>query len=67
MKRVPAKLGRMGLSRRNWRRQAGQTIVEYTLLLVAFGIPMIYFARWLLGYLGGYYGWLTFLETTPFP
>ena len=53
--------------RRSWRRQAGQTIVEYTLLLVAFGIPMIYFARWLLGYLGGYYGWLTFLETTPLP
>ena len=53
--------------RRRWRSQAGQTMVEYTLILVAFGIPMIYLARWLLGYLGGYYGWLTFLETMPLP
>jgi len=62
-----AKTGRrMGL-RRRWRMQAGQTIVEYTLLLAVFGIPLVWFSKVLLDYLGNYYAFLTFLETTPLP
>ena len=48
-------------------RQAGQTAVEYALLLAAFGLPMIFVFRWLLGALAHYYGMVTFLETLPFP
>ncbi len=42
-------------------------ILEYTLLLVTFGIPMVLIARWLLGTLSGYYAMVTFLETSPVP
>ena len=56
----------MGL-RQRWRMQAGQTIVEYTLLLAGFGIPLLAATKWLLDYLGIYYAYLAFLETTPLP
>jgi Flp pilus assembly pilin Flp len=67
MRKVVAKAGRIRRLLRRWRMQAGQTIVEYTLLLAVIGIPMIGFSRKLLGYLATYYGWLTFMETTPLP
>ena len=49
------------------RGQRGQVILEYTLLLATFGIPMILVARWLLGTLAGYYAMVSFLETLPLP
>ena len=49
------------------RGEKGQVILEYTLLLVTFGIPMVLIARWLLGTLAGYYAMVTFLETSPLP
>jgi Flp pilus assembly pilin Flp len=49
------------------RGEGGQTLVEYTLILAAFGIPMIYVARWLLGALAGHYAMVSFLETLPLP
>lgn len=49
------------------REQAGQAAVEYTLILAAFGLPMIFVFRLLLGALAHYYGMVTFLETLPFP
>ena len=47
--------------------QCGQVTVEYTLLLAAFGIPMLYVFRMLLSVLAEYYGMVTFLETLPMP
>ncbi len=41
--------------------------MEYTLILAAFGIPMIYVARWLLGALAGHYAMVSFLQTLPIP
>lgn len=49
------------------RGERGQVILEYTLLLVTFGIPMVLVARWLLGTLAGYYAMVSFLETSPLP
>jgi hypothetical protein len=47
--------------------QGGQVILEYTLLLATFGIPMIYLARLLLGILAAQYAMVTCLETLPLP
>lgn len=47
--------------------QAGQTTVEWTLLLGAFGIPVIYAFNLLLKVLAEHYKAITFLETLPFP
>ena len=47
--------------------EAGQATVEYVLLLVAFGLPMVYVFGMLLGLMSEYYGMVTFLETLPFP
>ncbi len=47
--------------------QSGQVSVEYTLLLGAFGIPMIVLSRLLLSVLAGQYQMVTFLEALPFP
>jgi hypothetical protein len=47
--------------------QAGQVILEYTLLLATIGIPMIYLARLLLGILAAQYAMVTCLETLPLP
>jgi Flp pilus assembly pilin Flp len=47
--------------------QAGQATVEWTLLVVAFGLPMIYLFRQMLEALAGYYGFVTCIITLPFP
>ncbi len=47
--------------------QRGQVILEYTLLLATFGIPMIYLSKLLLGILAAQYSMVTFLETLPLP
>jgi hypothetical protein len=47
--------------------QAGQITVEWTLLIGAFGIPMIYIFALLLETLAAYYRMMTFLLTLPFP
>jgi len=67
MMKAVAKVGRMRRLRRAWRRQAGQAILEYTLVLAVFGIPMIWVATKLLGALGGYYEMVSFLVTSPLP
>ena len=46
---------------------AGQTQIEYVLLLATFGLPMIAVFGWLLKLLTEYYGMVTFIETLPFP
>lgn len=47
--------------------QAGQTTVEYALLLAVFALPMFFIFVKLLDVLAGHYGMLTFIETLPFP
>jgi Flp pilus assembly pilin Flp len=47
--------------------QAGQTTIEWALLLGALGIPLIYVMILLLGALGEHYRMVTFLETLPLP
>jgi hypothetical protein len=47
--------------------ETGQVVLEYTLLLATFGIPMIYLAKLLLEILAGQYAMVTFLETLPLP
>lgn len=47
--------------------QAGQATIEWTLLLVCFGIPMIYVLSLLLSALTHYYRMVTFFETLPYP
>lgn len=46
--------------------QAGQTTIEWTLVLVAFGLPMFYVFGHLLGALAEYYRMMTFMVTLPF-
>ncbi len=46
---------------------AGQSTLEWVLLLVVFGIPMIYVFQWLLDTLAEHYRFVQFLETLPFP
>jgi hypothetical protein len=57
--------------RRRWGpsegSQTGQVVLEYTLLLATFGIPMIYLSKLLLEVLAGHYEMVTFLETLPLP
>lgn len=45
----------------------GSVTVEYSLLLAAFGIPMIYVFRLLLAALAEYYKMVSFLQTLPLP
>ena len=47
--------------------QAGQTTVEWALLLGAFGIPLVYLVVLLLGALGEHYRMVTLIETLPLP
>ena len=49
------------------RRQAGQTTVEWVLLMVAFGLPMVYVFRLLLSLMAEHYRLVTFIEALPFP
>jgi Flp pilus assembly pilin Flp len=47
--------------------QQGETIIEWTLLLVAFGIPIIAVFAVLLAALVEHYRMVSFLVTLPFP
>ncbi|MFP4105892.1 MAG: hypothetical protein ACLFVU_07340 [Phycisphaerae bacterium] len=47
--------------------QRGQSIIEWTLLLVAFGIPIIFVFGVLLSALAEHYRMVSFLVTLPFP
>lgn len=47
--------------------QNGAASIEWTLLVVAFGIPMVAVFRMLLALMSEYYGMITFLETLPLP
>ena len=47
--------------------ERGQATVEWTLLVGAFGLPMIIAFGWLLAALSEYYRMVAFLETLPFP
>jgi Flp pilus assembly pilin Flp len=49
------------------RDQAGQTTVEWTLLIAAFGIPMIFVFALTLSLLSAHYRMMTFLLTLPLP
>lgn len=46
---------------------SGQATIEYTLIIVVFGIPMVALCRVLLSILVEHYRMVTFLETLPFP
>ena len=57
-------------TKNNWRLhrdQAGQTTVEWTLLVAAFGLPMIYVFSVLLASLAEHYRMLTLVLTLPLP
>jgi len=56
-----------GRLRRLARDQAGQTTVEWALILAGFGLPMVLAFGWLLALLAEHYNMVTFLETLPFP
>ena len=47
--------------------ETGQMTIEYSLLLVAFALPMIYVIRVLLAVLEEHYRLVSFLETLPYP
>ena len=47
--------------------QRGAATVEWTLVVGAFGLPMIIAFGWLLAALSEYYRMVTFFETLPFP
>ena len=47
--------------------EAGQTTIEYALLLAAVALPSIYVFRQLLAVLAEHYSMITFLETLPYP
>ena len=47
--------------------QAGQSMLEYALLVAVFGLPMLFVFVKLLEFTAGHYGMVTFLQTLPFP
>ena len=47
--------------------RAGQTSLEWALLMACVGIPLIYVFALLLGALAEHYRMVSFLETLPFP
>ncbi|MCD4825248.1 MAG: hypothetical protein K8S55_11650 [Phycisphaerae bacterium] len=47
--------------------QRGQATVEWTLLIAAFGIPMLWVFREMLAILTGYYRMTGFVLSLPFP
>lgn len=67
MENAPETKRLFGTLRKALRDQRGQVTIEYTLVLVAFGLPMATIFIWLLGVLSEYYRMVTFLETLPFP
>jgi hypothetical protein len=56
-----------GRLRRLARDQRGQATLEWVMLMVAFGLPLVYILIKLLGVLTEHYRMVTFLETLPFP
>ncbi len=58
---------RKGTLRKILSDQRGQVTIEYTLVLVAFGLPMATTFVWLGRLLTEYYRMITFIETLPFP
>jgi hypothetical protein len=61
MKAIGRQLGRLA------RDQRGQATLEWVMLMVAFGLPLVYIVIKLLGILAEHYKMVTFLETLPFP
>lgn len=47
--------------------QAGQSTLEWTLLLAVVGLPAITLFGWMVSALAEYYRMVTFLELLPFP
>jgi len=47
--------------------QAGQTTIEWALIIAAIGLPMLYVFGMLLGILSETYRMVTFVELLPFP
>ena len=47
--------------------QAGQSTIEWTLILAVFALPMIWVIRVLLNTIAEYYRMVSFLETLPYP
>ncbi len=50
-----------------WADQQGQTNIEWVLILVGFGIPLVYALRHFVAALVGYYQMMTFLHSMPLP
>jgi len=50
-----------------WRDESGQATVEWTLLIAAFGLPMIWVFAMMLATLAGHYKMITCVLTLPFP
>lgn len=61
MRHGPSSLARL------FADEAGQTTLEWALVLAAVGVPMIYVFGLLLGVLAENYRMVTFLELLPFP
>lgn len=49
------------------RDDRGQATLEWVLLMVGFGLPMVYVFATLLEVLAEHFRMITFLETMPFP
>jgi hypothetical protein len=47
--------------------QAGQSMVEYALLIAVFGLPMLLIFVKLLELTAGHYGMVALLQNLPFP
>ena len=47
--------------------RAGQSTIEWTLILAVFALPMIWVIRVLLNTIAEYYRMVSFLETLPYP
>jgi hypothetical protein len=47
--------------------QAGQATLEWTLILVVFGLPMIFVFNWLMQIFGMMYAHTAFFQALPFP
>ena len=58
---------RAGKVRRLSADQAGQTTIEWAMMLAVVGLPSIYLFSRLLAVLAEHYRMITFLETLPYP
>ena len=50
-----------------WRDESGQATVEWTLLIAAFGLPMIWVFTMMLATLAAHYRMITCMISLPFP